>query len=124
MDEMEDKLSSILGNPQMMQQIMSMAQALGQSQTEPPKQEEKRQEPPPKQAPVSGGMDAAMLQKIYGIARQSGIDKNQQNLLKALNPYLSRERLIKLEKAMRAAKVAGLASYALGSSGFPFLSGR
>ena len=123
MDEMEDKLGAILGNPQMMQQIMSMAQNLGQSQpqTEPP--------PPPAPKPAVqansfGTMDPAMLQRIYGIARQSSIDKNQQALLKALGPYLSRERIVKLEKAMRAAKIAGMASTALAGSGLTFFSGR
>ena len=126
MDDMEDKLSSILGNPQMMQQIMSMAQALGASQGEPQKQEEKKPEPPPqpKSMAMPVGSEAAMLQKVYSIARQSGIDKNQQALLRALTPYLSRSRIIKLEKAMRAAKIAGLASTVLGSERFPFLSGR
>lgn len=126
MAEMEDKLNSILGNPQMMQQIMAMAQALGQSQSEPSKQEERKPDPPPPQTQMqmpSGG-DLAMIQKLFGIARQSGIDKNQQTLLRALGPYLSRERIVKLEKAMRAAKLAGIASTALGSSGLPFLSGR
>ena len=32
MSEMEDKLGAILNNPQMMQQIMSMAQAMGANQ--------------------------------------------------------------------------------------------
>ena len=32
MDEMEEKLGAVLNNPQMMQQIMSMAQALGGGQ--------------------------------------------------------------------------------------------
>ncbi len=114
MDAMEDKLNSILGNPQMMQQIMAMAQTLGQSQPDPP-----RQEPPPK---PELGMDPAMLQRLMSIARQSGIDKNQQNLLSALTPYLNRERISKLEKAMRAAKIAALAGPMLG--GLPFLSGR
>lgn len=126
MAEMEDKLNSILGNPQMMQQIMAMAQALGQSQSEQPKQEERKPDPPPPQPQMqmpSGG-DLAMIQKLFGMARQSGIDKNQQALLRALGPYLSRERIVKLEKAMRAAKLAGIASTALGSSGLPFLSGR
>ena len=126
MAEMEDKLNSILGNPQMMQQIMAMAQALGQSQSEQPKQEERKPDPPPPQPQMqmpSGG-DLAMIQKLFGMARQSGIDKNQQTLLRALSPYLSRERIVKLEKAMRAAKLAGIASTALGSSGLPFLSGR
>ncbi len=115
MDGMEDKLNAILGNPQMMQQIMSMAQAMGQ-------QEETKSEPPPQN--INPGLDLAMIQKLSGIARQSSIDKNQQNLLRALGPYLSRERITKLEKAMRAAKIAGIASTALSGSGISLLSGR
>lgn len=121
MDQMEDKLNSILGNPQMMQQIMSMAQALGAGNQEQPKEEPP---PPPPNNMASPGFDAATMQKLFGIARQSGIDKHQQALLKALSPYLSRERIAKLEKAMRAAKIAALASTALGSDGIPFFSGR
>lgn len=124
MAEMEDRLNSILGNPQMMQQIMAMAQALGQTQGGPPKQEESKSEPPPQQSQMPSGNELAAMQKLFGMARQSGIDKNQQNLLKALGPYLSRERIAKLEKAMRAAKMAGLASTVLGNSGLSFLSGR
>ena len=116
MEGMEEKLNAILGNPQMMQQIMSMAQAMGQ-------QEEQKPEPPPPQN-NSPGLDLAMIQKLSGIARQSGIDKNQQNLLRALGPYLSRERITKLERAMRAAKIAGIASTALSGSGISLLSGR
>lgn len=124
MDDMEEKLGAILNNPQMMQQIMSMAQALGQNQS--PQQEQPKPEPPPQQiAPaIPMGMDPAMLQRIWGLARQSGIDKNQQNLLKALGPYLSRERIGKLEKAMRAAKIAGMAATVLRSSGMLSYSGR
>lgn len=120
MDGMEDKLNAILGNPQMMQQIMAMAQAMGQQSAGQPPREEPKQEA----AAPMGGLDMGMIQKISGIARQSGIDKDQQNLLKALGPYLSRERITKLEKAMRAAKIAGIASTALGGNGIPFLPGR
>ena len=115
MEGMDEKLNAILGNPQMMQQIMSMAQAMGQ-------QEEPKQEPPPQSG--TPGLDMAMIQKLSGIARQSSIDKNQQNLLHALGPYLSRKRIAKLEKAMRAAKIAGIASTALAGSGLSLLSGR
>ena len=124
MDEMEEKLGAILGNPQMMQQIMSMAQALGQNtpQTPPP--------PPPAEPPRQGlapmglNMDPASLQRIAGLVRQSGIDKNQQTLLKALGPYLSRERIVKLEKAMRAAKIAAMVSTVLRNGGMNFYGGR
>ncbi len=113
MDDMQNQLNAVLGNPDMMQQIMAMAQALQSGS------QEQAPEPP---APDFGGMDLAMVQKLSGIAGQSNIDSNQRNLLKALSPYLSRERIAKLERAMRASKLAGLASSFLGSSGF--FSGR
>ena len=124
MEDMQDKLNSILGNPEMMQKIMSMAQNLGQS-SEQNKHEAVEHTPPqlPNQPqPIS--IDPAMLQKIAGFAQQSGVDRNQQALLKALRPYLSKERIVKLEKAMRAAKVAGFASTALGGMGSLFSLGR
>ena len=65
-----------------------------------------------------------MIQKLSGLAGQSNIDKNQRTLLTALSPYLSRERIYKLEKAMRAAKMANMASAFLGKSGFQFNLGR
>ena len=36
MSELEEKLGTILSNPQLMQQISAMAQALGQAPPEPP----------------------------------------------------------------------------------------
>ena len=123
MSEMEEKLSSILGNPQMMQQIMSMAQALGQSQPQ-----EAHRDPPPKpetpEPPSFSGLDPGMLQKLSGLTKQSGMDQNQQALLRALSPYISRERCAKREKAMRAAKIARAASVFLNSGGLQLLSGR
>ena len=123
MDDMQSKLDAILGNPQMMQQIMAMAQTMGQQPQDAPQQQES---PQPKQEMLAMAAlpDAAMLQRIAGLARQAGVDKNQQALLKALSPYLSRERIGKLEKAMRAAKIAGIAATALGGSGLSFLTGR
>lgn len=120
MDEMEDKLGAILGNPDMMKQIMSMAQSLGQSQ---PPEQHKEEPPAPPQMSVPD-IDPAAIQKIMGFASKSGIDRNEQALLKALSPYLTKQRLSKLEKAMRAAKLAKAASSAIGSGGIPFLSGR
>lgn len=107
MSELEEKLNSVLSDPKMMQQIMSMAQSIGGST--PQKDDTTANKD------VMPEIDLGMLQKLSGIAGQSGIDKNQQTLLKALTPYLSRERIAKLEKAMRAAKMARLASSLIGS---------
>ena len=114
---MQQKLNAILGNPELMQQLMGMAQSLGQSQ-ERPEPPPPPQEPAPPAMPPAGfapkGLDMGAIQRIAGLAQQTGVDKNQQALLKALSPYLSRQHIAKLEKAMRAAKLAGLAGTLLG----------
>ena len=120
MNEMEDKLGAILSNPQLMQQIMSMAQSLGQdSPPSPPLQETV----PPISASLSD-IDPAMIGKIMSFAGKTNIDAQQKSLLCALQPYLSQNRLHKLEKAMRAAKLASAATSLLQSGAISFLSGR
>ena len=115
MAEMEEKLNSILSDPNMMQKIMSMAQALDSSnQTDTPN----RQDSP------FPDIDPAMVQRLTGLARQSGIDKREQSLLRALDGYLSKERVNRLEKAMRAAKMAKIATSALNLRGSTNLQGR
>ena len=117
MDEMEEKLGSILNNPQMMQQIMSMAQSMGNQNTG-------KQESPSRQEAVFPEIDMATIQKISGLAQRSSIDKREQALLRALGAYLSKDRIGKLEKAMRAAKIAKIASSALSQRGAVHSAGR
>ena len=105
MSEMEEKLNNILANPEMMQQIMSMAQSMGGSSAPPP---------PPESLPP---IDLGLLQKLGGMAQSTAVDKNQQNLLHALGPYLSGDRIGRLERAMRAAKMAKLATGFLSQQG-------
>ena len=109
MSELEDKLNSLLSNPQMMQQIMSMAQNMS---TQSPAQETATaQERIPE-------IDTNLIRQISGMAQKGTIDNNQQSLLKALGPYLSPGRIGKLEKAMRAAKMAKFATVFLNSNQF------
>lgn len=120
MSEMEDKLGAILGNPQMMQQIMAMAQTMNQSQ--PVNSEEKQvQTVAP---PAMPSIDPALLQKLAAFSGQGGIDQDQRSLLKALGPYLSRDRIHRLERAMQAAGMARMASSFLSQGGLSLLTGR
>ena len=109
MDGMEDKLNAILGNPQMMQQIMTMAQSFAPPPEAPPVQAP--------QAPPLPAIDPVMLQKLSGLMTQGGIDKNQQHLLSALGAYINPHRVTKLEKAMQAAKMAKMATSLFGNFG-------
>ena len=114
MENLEEKLNAVLSNPQMMQQVMAMAQNLGLGT--PPAPEPAPQQP--SQAPQLQGIDLSMLQKFSGIAQNSAIDQNQQTLLHALSPYLTGDRIGRLEKAMRAARMAKFATGLLGQGLF------
>lgn len=116
MDDMQTQMNQILGNPEMMQKIMAMAQSMNAAPA--PEQE---QAPPAAPFPE---IDLATFQRLSGIAGQANIDGNQRSLLKALTPYLSRDRIGKLERAMRAARLANLASGFLSRTGGSFLNGR
>ena len=115
MEDFQSQMNAILQNPEMMGKIMSMAQSLGGNQ------EEKPAEQPGYSVP---DIDLAMVQKISGLIGQSNIDSNQRSLLNALMPYLNAERVAKLERAMRAAKLATLASSLLTNAGLHFQLGR
>lgn len=108
MSELEEKLGAMLSNPQLMQQISSLVQAMGQPSPSPPP-------PTPPQQPSEP--DLSQLQGLASLLQSNRIDTNQQALLRALSPYLSPWRVGKLERAMRASKMAGLASMFLRGDG-------
>lgn len=114
MDDFENKLGQILGNPEMMGKIMAMAQSFS-GQESPPEPQPQQEEPMPE-------IDLAAIQKLTGLMGKAGVDSDQKALLSALSPYISGSRIHKLEKAMRAAKLAGVATTFLGNS--PLFSGR
>ncbi|MBQ6839658.1 MAG: hypothetical protein IJO45_03090 [Oscillospiraceae bacterium] len=109
MEDLENKLGAILGNPEMMGKIMALAQSFGEGQPEPEQKSPSH--------PSFPDIDISLLQKLSGAAKHTGIDQNQRSLLNALGPYISSRRLGKLERAMRAAKMAGLAGIFLNSAG-------
>lgn len=136
MGELEEKLEGILGNPQAMAQIMSLAQSLnlggaGQSadagaQTPgpPPGEEPAAQAaPPPPTAPAGGAenglggllsglgsLDPKLLSAAAGLIGQfnSGADDQRVALLTALRPFVKEQRYAKLDKAIQIAKLSRL----------------
>jgi len=108
MDDLQTQMNAILNDPKAMETIMSLAKNLGQPQEHANKQ-------PSTTGSSMPDIDIGMLQRLSGFAKQSGIDNNQKSLLQALRPYLSADRVAKLERAMRAAKLARVATGLLGA---------
>ena len=79
MDGIEEKLGSILSNPDMMNTIMNMAKALGQSQPEPaPQQPSPAKQPPLQQKapPAIGKNELEMISRISSLSQQTGLDRH------------------------------------------------
>ena len=90
---------------------MALAQTLNQSDS----QQQKTNPAPPPQQPAESplnepSLNPNLLSKVATLMQRGSIDKNQESLLRALSPYLSKQKLQKLERAMHAAKMAGVAS--------------
>ena len=136
MAEFDEKLNSLLSNPEAMAQIMQMAQSLSGGQAQQPPQQPLQQPvrpappPPPAQAPppsggdllsslsgLTGGIDPTMLTKLLPLIQELGSqnDSNARQLLYALRPYLKPERQEKIERALQLARLFHL--------GRKFLSG-
>lgn len=123
MSGMEDQLGAILSDPEMMAKIQSLAQSLGQSEESPRQAEAPKKGGPPPPPPGIGAGDLEMVKAFTGFARGAEIDKDQRALLKALSPYVSREKTAKLERAMRAAKLAQQASSLMESGALKKMTG-
>ena len=129
MAEFDDKLNSLLSNPEAMAQIMQMAQSLSGGQAQqpvqqvpqaPPQQPVQPPPPPPVQQAASpggnplsalssltSGMDPAMLAKLLPLIQELGSqnDSNARQLLYALRPYLKPDRQEKIERALQLARL-------------------
>ena len=113
MSEFEDKLQSILGNPDAMNQIMSIAQSITgnshESETAPP--EEISAEPAAETGgdPFSllGNLDPRLLQVgMRLLSEYNAEDDRKTALLTALQPFVKQERYAKVDKAIQIAKLA------------------
>lgn len=136
MSELEEKLESVLGNPQAMAQIMALAQSLNgggsppaagagePSQPQEQPQEQAQSPAPPPASAASGGtgdglgsllgglgsLDPKLLSAAAGLIGQfnSGADDQRVALLTALRPFVKEQRYAKLDKAIQIAKLSRL----------------
>ena len=104
MSELEDKINSILSDPEQMDQISRLASQLmgGEDQGGG-------------SAPdLSGLMRGLGLSGLGGVGAPGG---SKAALLSAITPYISEKRASKLQKAIRFAQLARIAGSALAQRG-------
>ena len=110
MAEFDDKLNSILSNPDAMAQIMQLAQSFS-GETAPPSQSPPAPPPPPPNSvnPLSalGNLDPKLITKFLPLIQElgGGQDSDARRLLYALSPYLKPERQAKIDRALQLARL-------------------
>lgn len=123
MSDFEDKLQSILSNPEAMGQIMSLAQSItgGSQEPAPPFEPEDSSRSPTGDIPSSGdlfsmlgNLDPRLIQLgMRLVAEYNSNDSQKQALLAALRPFIREERYAKVDKAVQVAKLAHVIRIAL-----------
>lgn len=112
MAEFDDKLNSILSNPDAMAQIMQLAQSIGGGDGPPAQTPPAQQTPPAARSgdlfsSLAGGLDPKLLLRLMPLIQELGgqRDSNAKQLLYALRPYLKPERQEKVERALQLARL-------------------
>ena len=108
MADFDEKLNSLLSNPDAMAQIMQLAQSLGGETSAPPQAESPKATPPPARdllSTLTGGADPSLMLKLLPLVQELGQDSGARRLLYALQPYLKPERQDKVERALQLAKL-------------------
>ena len=100
MDDLNEKLSRLLSDPEGMAKIQAAMAALGGGAAEPA--------PPPPPPPINTGPDLAALSKLMPLLSGLNQDNGDTRLLQALRPYLHGARAGRLDDTMRLLKLAKL----------------
>lgn len=117
MSEFEEKLNSILNDPEQLGKITQMAKSLMDGGEKSPPEVE---EPPlPQGIFPDFGLDMNLLAKVGKMMSGAGNDGNSQHraLLEAMTPYLAEKRRRRMEQALKMAKMAKLAKLAFAEFG-------
>ena len=100
MDDLESRLSSVLGDPQQMEKITKLAQSLlsgaGSETSE------------------SFGVDPELIGRLSRLMHTE--DGKERRVLEAMSPYLSEKRRGKMNRALKIAKLAKIARLAMEES--------
>ncbi len=130
MSEFEDRINSVLNDPEQMDKIANLAKSLmgGEATREAPSDEggmlgkigELAKGLMGGDTPDKGGMDIdpAMLGRISSlVSAGSKQNSDQRALLEAMKPYMSEKRRQKMDKALKIAQLARIARLAMGEMG-------
>lgn len=122
MNDWEEKLNTLLSDPDAMAQVVNMAQTLSAQMGGNPPQSGTNAAPPPPQDTGSsfsplGGIDPELLQRLIPVLKQMNRPESSETsaFLYALRPFLRPSRRDKVDRAVQLARMIHLAKTFLNS---------
>ena len=117
MGELEDRLTSLLSDPDAMTQIMALARSLSgendsvEQATKPTQTTENTGDLSTLFSQLTGNLDPALLTRLLPVLMQANRSESGQTqaFLTALKPFLREERRAKVDRAAQMAKMIHLA---------------
>ena len=106
MSDFEDKLNKLLNDPKEMERFAGFAKSLMSGEGNPK----------PEQS-TALDIDPSILKNLSGMLSGKGSGGRDAKLLEAMRPFLSEKRRGKMDKAMKIARLAGIAELAAGQLG-------
>lgn len=104
--DFEDKLNKLLNDPKEMERFAGFAKSLMSGEGSPK----------PEQS-TALDIDPSILKNLSGMLSGKGSGGRDAKLLEAMRPFLSEKRRGKMDKAMKIARLAGIAELAAGQLG-------
>lgn len=100
MDDLQQKISQMLADPESMEQIRNMASSLFADNSQ-------NAQPPQESTADDAFFNPQMLLKVANMLKQNA-DNDSANLLFALKPHLSKSRQKRVDKAVKMMKLVSL----------------
>ena len=120
MDDLEGKISALFSSPESMERIMQLARTISGNDKSGESQASKDDSPDAGgRSDNLGGFDPKLMQVVAGAMKEFSQPSEAALLISAIKPYLSEDRVEKVEKALSIARLAKVAKKVL-----PELSGK
>jgi hypothetical protein len=109
-EDLENKINSLLSSPESMERIMQLARALsGNENSVSPASSQADATTSGGNGDSLAGLDPRVMQMLTGAIKELSTPSDTERLIAAIKPYLSHERIDKVDKALSICRLARIA---------------
>lgn len=110
MEDLENKINSLLSSPESMERIMQLARAFsGNDNSGSPASSQADATDSGGNSDTLAGLDPRIMQMLTGAIKEFSTPSDTERIISAIKPYLSSGRIEKVDKALSICRLAKIA---------------